>query len=129
MSDTTFGDFEVDDAFDHEPPAPEQVAYKLHALRREIDVLAAGAELPAFDDLEPEAQQLALGIGEVIVAFIVERNPDVPEDVARHLHEARRYMASSRLPPWEELPADDRQVGIALMALIIEWLRRQGALA
>lgn len=128
MSDTDFGDWDLDDAWDHEPPAPEQVAYRLHDLRSEIDAVAGAADLPTWDELEPEAQEMALGIGQVIVDFIVARNPDLAEDVARHLHNARRYLASSRLPAWDELPADDRQIGIDLMQLIIDWLRRQGAL-
>lgn len=32
---STFGDFDPDDALDHEPADPEQVARKLHALRQE----------------------------------------------------------------------------------------------
>lgn len=124
-----FGDFDVDDALDHEPPAPEQVTYKLHSIRREIDALTGAAELPTFDELSAGEQQLALALGETVVEYIIEAEPDRPDDLARTLHNARRYIASSRLDPWESLPADDRQVGIDLMALLIGWLRRQGALA
>lgn len=35
MTDTFFGDFDDDDAFDTEPPDPEQVAIKLQRYRRE----------------------------------------------------------------------------------------------
>lgn len=125
MSD--FGDWEPDDALDHEPADPEQVAMRLHRLRVELDELASAAALPTFDELEPEAQQLALGIGDVIVRFIIDQQPDVPEDLARHLHNARRYVASSRLPEWEQLSDDERQVGIDLMTVLIAWLVRQGA--
>lgn len=125
----TFGDYEIDDAFDHEPPAPEQVTYRLHSLRLEIDALAGASDLPTFDELTEPEQQLALALGDTIVAYIVAAEPDEPEALARTLHNARRYVASSRLPRWEDLSDDDRQVGIALMALIIGWLRRQGALA
>jgi hypothetical protein len=124
-----FGDFDVDDAFDHEPPAPEQVTYRLHGLRREIDALAGAADLPTWDELTEPEQQLALALGETIVGYIVSAEPDEPEALARTLHNARRYIASSRLPAWEALDADDRQIGIDLMALVIGWLRRQGALA
>lgn len=123
-----FGDFDVDDAFDHEPPAPEQVTYRLHELRREIDALAGAADLPTWDELTEPEQQLALALGETIVDYIVSAEPDEPEALARTLHNARRYIASSRLPAWEALDDDDRQIGIALMGLIIGWLRRQGAL-
>ena len=129
MTDTAFGDFEADDAFDREPPAPEQVTYRLHDLRREIDLLAAHAELPTFDELTGPEQQLALALGETIVDYIVSAEPDEPEALARTLHNARRYVASSRLPRWEDLDADDRQIGIGLMTILIGWLRRQGALA
>jgi len=124
-----FGDWAVDDAFDVEPPAPEQVTYRLHDLRREIDLLAAHAELPTFDELSAPEQQLALALGETIVAYIVSAEPDEPEALARTLHNARRYVASSRLAPWEQLDADDRRIGVELMAILIGWLRRQGALA
>lgn len=126
MSD--FGDFDVEDAFDREPADPEQVSFRLHRLRNELDLLAGASDLPTFDELEPDAQTMALAIGDAIVGWIATHDPDDPEDVARYLHEARRYVASSRLPRWEELAPDDRRVGIEIMALLISWLARQGAL-
>jgi hypothetical protein len=123
-----FGDWEPDDSLDTEPPAPEQVAYKLHALRREIDALT-GPEGLTWDQLTIQEQQLGVAIGQAIVNYIVMADPDVPEDAARNLHNVRRFLASSTLPPWEDLSPDDRRVGIALMELIINWLQRQGALA
>lgn len=125
---STFGDFEEDDALDHEPPAPEQVTFRLHRLRTEIDALTGASDLPTFDELTAPEQQLALALGDTIVAYIVSHEPDEPEALARTLHNARRYVASSRLPAWEELPPDDRQIGIELMRLLIGWLARQGAL-
>ena len=125
---SVFGDYELADAYDREPPAPEQVAYKLHELRTLVDALAGDTDLPTWDQLTASEQDLGLSVGEVIVAHIVATDPDVPEHVARELHNVRRYWASSRLPPWEDLDADERQVGIDLMATIIGWLRRQGAL-
>jgi len=65
-----FGDFDDDDAFDREPPDPEQVAIKLHKLRRQ--------------------------------------------------HE--------NLPTWELLSDDERQNAIAVIVLLLAWLKRQGAL-
>lgn len=126
MSD--FGDFDPDDAYDKEPPDVEQVTYKLHALRRALDDLVGTFDLPVWDDLDPEAQAMAIEIGRAIVRYIIEREPEDAEQLARTLHEARRYVATSPLPPWEALPADDRQVGIDLMAIILAWLDRQGAL-
>lgn len=127
MSDT-FGDWDPDDALDREPPAPEQVTYKLHDLRTEIDALTGAVDLPTWDELSEAEQELALALGDTIVGYIISAEPDEPEGLARTLHNARRYVASSRLDRWEDLDPDDRQVGIDLMALIIGWLRRQGAL-
>ena len=128
MSDDTFGDWDAEDALDHEPADVEQVTFRLHRLRNEIDLLAGAHDLPTFDELPPESQEMALGIGDVIVRWIAEHEPDDPEAVARYLHDARRYVASSRLPTWDALSPDDRRVGIDLMALLIGWLQRQGAL-
>jgi hypothetical protein len=124
---SSFGDFDLDDALDHEPPAPEQVAYRLHSLRLEVDALAGAAELPTWDDLTPAEQSLGLSIGAALVDWLVTHAPDAT-DAARSLHNVRRFIASSRLPPWDELEPDDRALGVALMALIIGWLQRQGAL-
>jgi hypothetical protein len=125
---TDFGDWELDDALDQEPADPDQVAVRLHRLRVEVDALAGAAGLPMWDDLSPDAQEFAVGIGKVIVDYLISHDPDDPEPVARHLHEARRYLATSPLPPWDDLAPDDRQIGIDLMAILLNWLRRQGAL-
>lgn len=124
---STFGDLEPDDVFDLEPPAPEQVAYRLHSLRLEVDALAGAAELPTWDDLTAPEQALGLAIGTALVDWLVTHNPDA-EQAARSLHNVRRFIASSRLPAWEDLEPDDRALGVALMTLIIGWLQRQGAL-
>ena len=126
---STFGDYTADDAYDREPPAPEQVTYRLHALRLEVDALAGAADLPTWDDLTAAEKELALALGATIVAYVVGTDPDDAETLARTLHNARRYVASSRLPAWDDLAPDDRAVGVALMALILGWLARQGALA
>ena len=52
MSD--FGDFDEDDALDHEPADPEQVARKLHRIRER-----EGFEIVDWDHLEP-GERLAL---------------------------------------------------------------------
>jgi hypothetical protein len=123
-----FGDFDIDDAWGTEPPDEEQVTYKLHELRLALDALAGAHDLPRWDDLDDGAQQMARGIAAVIVRYIVEREPETAADLARTLHNARRYVATSPLPPWDDLAPDDRQIGVDLMRLILEWLRRQGAL-
>lgn len=124
MSD--FGDFDADDAVDHEPPAPEQVAYKLHRLRQELEALS-GHQLRSWDDLEPNEQALAMALAEDEVQWLASHAAD-PEMAARVMHEDRR-MRSSDVPQWSELDADSRAVAVHLLAVIIEWLRRQGALA
>jgi hypothetical protein len=123
-----FGDWEPDDAYDREPPDDEQVTYKLHELRIALDQLAGEQGLARWDDLDEDSQAMALGIGRMIVRYIVEREPEDPDELARTLHNARRFVATSRLPEWEQLDADDRAVGVALMSTILDWLRRQGAL-
>jgi hypothetical protein len=109
-------------------PAPEQVAYRLHELREYLDSVAGSHDLLRWDELTPTEQSLGIAIGEAIVAHLIEHEPDAAEDTARHLHNVRRYWASSRLPPWEELPPDDRQVGIDLMAAVLNWLAHEGTL-
>ena len=127
MSDT-FGDLDDDDVWGVEPPDPEQVTFKLHGLRNELDVLAGGRGFPVWDDLDPGSQEMAMGIGGVIVKYILDHEPEDAAQLARTLHEARRYVATTPLPPWEDVSPDDQAVGIALMDVILGWLRRQGAL-
>ena len=128
MSDA-FGDWEPADSLDREPPAPEQVTYRLHRLRIEVDALAGAAELPTWDELDVEERTIAMSMGATIVAYIVSRGPTVdPGDVARHLHGARRYVATMRLPAWDDLDPGDRRIGIEMMAVIVAWLREEGAL-
>lgn len=129
MSDEpVFGDLDADDVWGVEPPDPEQVTYKLHGLRNELDVLAGGRGVPRWDDLDPGSREMALGIGGVIVRYILDHEPEDPEQLAETLHNARRYVATSPLPPWAELSDDDRAVGIALMSVILGWLQREGGL-
>jgi hypothetical protein len=124
---TTFGDFEADDAVDHEPPAPEQVAYRLHDLRREID-LATGRDPGSWDDLTEEEQNLALSIGETVVQWLLSHPNPTPEGLAESLHNVRRYLSHNVLPAWDDLDDDHRTLAVDLMRIILEWLRRQGAI-
>ena len=128
MSDVTFGDWDPADAWGIEPPDEEQVTYKLHELRLALDQLGGDRGLPTWDQLDTGAQEMARGIGGVIVRYIIEREPEDATELARTLHDARRYVATSRLPTWDELEPDDRQIGVDLMQIILDWLRRQGAL-
>lgn len=49
-----------------------------------------------------------------------------PLQVAIRLHESRRWVGS-REAPWEELPEDARELAVALIVAILEWLRREGS--
>jgi hypothetical protein len=124
----TFGDVDADDVFAAEaPPAPEQVAYRLHALRRELDVLT-GRDPGRWEDLTAAEQSLALSIGVVIVEWLATHDPDDPTAAARSLHEVRRYLTHGVLAPWDDLTADERALAVDVMTLVFAWLRRQGAI-
>jgi hypothetical protein len=125
---TDFGDFDPDDAWGVEPPDEEQVTYKVHELRLALDDLVGSFDLPRWEDLDPDAQAMARALGVAIVNYIITYEPETGEQLARTLHEARRYVATTPLPAWEDLSPDDRQVGIDLMQVILDWLQRQGAL-
>lgn len=122
-----FGDWDPDDSVDHEPPDAEQVSMRMHQLRVEIDALTGALSLATWDDLSVPERYLATAIGQALVDWLVSNDP-TPEAAANALHNVRRYIATSPLLPWDQLSDGDRQVGISLMTLIIDWLKRQGAL-
>lgn len=105
--------------------AGEQVTYRLHELRVEIDRLA-GRDPDAWDDLTADEQALALAIGDVTVAWIVDHTVDDPAQLAEHLHNVRAWLARGLLPAWSELSADERQVAVDVMALVVAWLLSEG---
>jgi hypothetical protein len=123
MSD--FGDFDPDDAVDHEPADPEQVGRRLHGLiaylRNEV-----GVELPEYDELEIAEKFRLLNTGNRIINWLAA-HADNPEQLARDVHEYRRTQDPD-LPEWDDTPEDARDVAIALMAAIVEWLQGQGAI-
>jgi hypothetical protein len=62
MTDTTFGDFDDDDAVGIEPADPEQTARKLHVLR-----MARGFEIGEWDRIgEPERGDLIAIVAELL---------------------------------------------------------------
>jgi hypothetical protein len=65
MSDFIFGDFDDDDAFDNEPPDPEQVAIKLHRYQRDND-----PSLPRWDDLSDAQKLVAIAIIAKLIAWL-----------------------------------------------------------
>lgn len=124
---TLFGDIEADDVWDSTPTiAPEQVTYRLHALRVEVDRVA-GRDADTWDHLTDDEQALALAIGEVTVAWIAARVGALnPALLAEHLHNTRVWIARGMLPAWAELAPDERQIAIDLVDLVVDWLRREG---
>lgn len=67
MSD--FGDFDPDDALDHEPADPVQVAIRLHRYRR----LHENTSLPDWDDLSPEQRDVAVEIVVRLLAWLMRQ--------------------------------------------------------
>lgn len=63
MSD--FGDFDTDDALDVEPADSEQVARRLHQIRRR-----EGFEITAWDDLDPGERGALTMIVAVLLAWL-----------------------------------------------------------
>ena len=119
------GDYEAADAFDREPPDPEQVAYKLHRLREAIDLLAGGS-LVSWDDLGTTEQATAFHQAHGLVDWLATHPPSAL-GLAQAVHEARRYPGSS-IPTWDALSDDEKQLAVGLMSIIIDWLMRQGAI-
>lgn len=65
MSDPAFGDYDEDDALDHEPADPVQVAIKLHRLRRDN-----GLEGPSWDDLTEVQRAVLIAIIGHLLAWL-----------------------------------------------------------
>jgi hypothetical protein len=123
-----FGDWEPDDAIDHEPPAPEQIAYRLYELRQDVENLI-GRPLPEWDELSADEQASIQSFGAFIVDWLADNpDPDNPEPLAHALHDLRQVL-NPQLADWDDLSDDEHEIGEELMALILNWLRRQGAIA
>lgn len=124
MSD--FGDIERADTWDAEPTiASEQVAMRLHKLRVQVDNLGGG-DTPKWDDLTEPERTLAVAIGQVVVEWISTREPDNPALTAEQIHNVRVYLSRGVVPKWDDLSPDERQIGIDLVRLIIQWLEKEG---
>ena len=116
-----------DDAFDTQPPDPEQVAFHWEHLREQLEELL-GRPVRTWDELPAEEQQLLLDFGAFIVDWLATHGEHNPIPLARAIHEAREAMDPT-LPHWDDFNDDDRAIGVALTDLVIAWLRRQGATA
>lgn len=122
---TDFGDIELADAWDLAPPAADQVAYRLHELRRQVNQLT-GRDTGDWRQLPHRDQDLMMSLAVVAVEWIILNEPDNPARLAQAVHDARRDLSAGAIPPWDELAGDQRQIAIDLMRLITTWIARQG---
>ena len=67
---------------------------------------------------------MSIGDTEPDDTFVAHNIPD-PEQVARRLHEQRRWIGSGE-PEWDELPPEAREVGALLIQILLDWLRAEG---
>jgi hypothetical protein len=119
-----FGDLEPDDVWDDDPTiAPEQVAYKLHRLRRAVEQLA-GRDPGRFDDLSRRDRYDALELGQAVTDYAVANGTADAARAARAIHDLFRPQTGG--PLWVDLSDDEQAIGVALVAIIFTWLRRQG---
>ena len=124
MTETFFGDFDVEDAYDTEPADPEQVARKLHSYRVLIEQLA-GNEIAPYDELARRDLDDINFVGEAIVEFVGDHEPN-DEGLAQAIHEAGRERRIGD-DEWDDLPDDHKRFAVAIARLIGAWLIRQGA--
>jgi hypothetical protein len=125
MSD--FGDIEEADVWDTDPTIdPLQVAMRVHRLRRELDVFVGDLPRPEWDELAPEVRGHGVAVATLAVYWIVQREPDNPALLARHIHEARLDVGDVDLPQWDDLSPSEQQIAIDLTVLILQWLEREG---
>ena len=121
-----FGDIEEADLWDDDPTIdPLQVAMRLHRLRRELDVIVGELQRPEWDDLAPEVRTGALDVASLTIYWIVQREPDNPALLARHIHEARIQVGADT-PEWDDLSPSEQQIAVDLTTLILRWLEREG---
>lgn len=73
---------------------------------------------------------MAFGDDDPADAYDASELPD-PIQVARRLHEARAYLEAVHgrpFPAWHRLPADHRDLAVALALDLLEWLELEGHL-
>lgn len=124
MSD--FGDIEPDDAYDHEPADPEQVAMRLHRFRSELEELIGNGKLPPFHTLDLAEQTRLISVATREVDWLATHAADALA-LAIAVHEYRRTQDPT-LDEWDDLSDDHKELAIELMRLVINWLRREGAI-
>ena len=124
MTDT-FGDYEVDDAWDTAPPDPLQVAIRIHRIRRYLGRLG-GIDPGDFFDLSAAEQADAVDAADRIVAWMADHPAAERAELARTIHDFRQAIDPG-IPPWADLTDDLREVAEAIAEALAEWLMRQGA--
>jgi hypothetical protein len=124
LTNLDFGDFEADDAFDHAPPDPFQVAMRIHRIRRYLSQLA-GDDIGDFFAMSEDEQAHAITVGEDIVAWVITHDPNQKAQLARIIHESRAYQ--EQLPPWAALDPTRRAIAEAIAKVLGDWLIREGA--
>lgn len=67
---------------------------------------------------------MSIGDTEPDDTFVAHNIPD-PEQVARHLHEERRWIGSGEVD-WDNLSDEARMVGELLIRILLEWLHAEG---
>jgi GNAT superfamily N-acetyltransferase len=119
-------DFEdtLEDAYVEEEaePAPEQVTYRLHELRAQLEAMADHVIAP-WHILSDEAREVAFVLGEHLTEAIVNDPESVP--IAKYLHLVRQYLDPA-LADWLALQPEERRVGEALMEALLDWLELEG---
>lgn len=124
-----FGDAEPADAYDPTAPIdPDQVGHRLHDLREALDELIGRGELDEYHELPDEHRDWAHALGDIIVDRLLEHDPDDGADLAEYVHDVQRFLRSGALPAWDELAVDEQAIAVALMTLIVDWLRAEGTL-
>jgi hypothetical protein len=118
-----FGDTEPDDVFDpNGVPDPEQVARRIHELRRYFEEKARHAVPPPYDDLSGDERSIAVVIAEVFLTWIDQGIEKAVEQV----HEVTLYLRGQpRMPPTQE----EQSVGETILEEVRDWLVREGSLS
>jgi hypothetical protein len=120
-----FGDTEAADAYASDGVAdPHQVGNRLHEYRVELGALT-GAVIDRYERLTLEARALVDALGAALVDLWHASH--TPAVIAAAFHEVRRFLAGPDVvPAWEDLPADQRELAVDLLELIVSWLAREG---
>ena len=122
MSDAPMLDTEPADMYDPTAePDPYAVAWRLHEQVSYLD--------PAVEhwlDLPPAAREALVAMA-VQLLDELEVDPDDERRVARAVHLTRR-ATDPAVPSWEDLSADEQLVAVAIIAVMIVWLRAEGVI-